>query len=118
MNTICIMCPMGCPLHIEEQNGEVVVTGNTCKRGMLYGIEEYTHPKRSVTALVKTKEGGVVSVKTSTTVPKERIFDVVKEIDVLCVDDNVQIGDVIARDLLGLGADVIVTGTPKSGVKS
>ena len=24
MNTICIMCPMGCPLTIEEVNGEVV----------------------------------------------------------------------------------------------
>lgn len=37
---------MGCPLTIEEVNGEVVVSGNTCKRGAMYGKEEYTHPKR------------------------------------------------------------------------
>ena len=107
---------MGCPLKIEEVNGEVVVNGNTCKRGQMYGMEEFTHPKRSVTALVKTVGGGVVSVKTSTTVPKERIFDVVKEIDALRADDSVKIGDVLACDVLGLGADIIVTGTAKSGV--
>lgn len=118
MNTICIMCPMGCPLHIEEVNGEVVVSGNTCKRGQLYGIEEYTHPKRSVTTLVKTADGGVVSVKTSGTVPKERIFDVVGEIGKITAPSDAQIGDTLSTDLLGLGVNVIVTGTPKSGLKS
>ncbi len=117
MNTICIMCPMGCPLKIEEINGEVVVSGNTCKRGQIYGVEEYTHPKRAVTTLVRTVDGGVVSVKTSNTVPKERIFDVVNEIGKLVAPIDVQIGDVLAHDLLELGVDVIVTGTAKSGVK-
>ena len=41
MNTICIMCPMGCSLTIEEIDGQVVVKGNTCKRGEIYGKEEY-----------------------------------------------------------------------------
>ncbi len=117
MNTICIMCPMGCPLHIEEVNGEVVVTGNTCKRGQIYGVEEFTHPKRAITTLVKTEDGGVVSVKTSNTVPKERIFDVVAEIGKLRAGKDAQIGDVLAKDVLGLGVDVIITGTAKSGVK-
>ncbi|MBO4380858.1 MAG: DUF1667 domain-containing protein [Clostridia bacterium] len=117
MNTICIMCPMGCPLHIEEVNGEVVVTGNTCKRGQIYGVEEFTHPKRAITTLVKTVDGGVVSVKTSNTVPKERIFDVVAEIGKLTAGKDAQIGDVLAKDVLGLGVDVIITGTAKSGVR-
>ena len=110
MNTICIMCPMGCPLKIEEINGEVVVFGNTCKRGAMYGKEEYTHPKRCVTTLVEMKSGSVASCKTSTTVPKERIFDVVNFIGKLKVSDDVKIGDVVAKDVLGLGADVVITG--------
>ena len=117
MNTICIMCPMGCPLSIEEVNGEVVVTGNTCKRGQIYGVEEFTHPKRAVTTLVKTADGCVVSVKTSNTVPKEKIFDIVKAIGELTAPSDVQIGDVLACDLLELGVDIVVTGTAKSGVK-
>ena len=36
-NLICIGCPMGCPLTVKMENGEVVsVTGNTCKRGDIY----------------------------------------------------------------------------------
>ena len=30
----CISCPMGCPITVEMEDGQVVsVTGNTCKRG-------------------------------------------------------------------------------------
>ncbi len=101
---------MGCSLTIEEIDGQVVVKGNTCKRGEIYGKEEYTHPKRSVTTLVQLESGGVASVKTTTTVPKERIFDVVHFIGTLVAPKDCKIGDVIAKDVLGLGADVVITG--------
>lgn len=110
MNTICIKCPMGCPLTVEEKDGQISVIGNTCKRGAIYGAEEYTHPQRSVTTLVKIRNGGVASVKTSSTVPKEKIFDVVAYIGALVADENVRIGDKIANDVLGLGVDVVITG--------
>ena len=36
-NLICIGCPMGCPLIVTMEAGEVIsVTGNTCKRGDVY----------------------------------------------------------------------------------
>ena len=37
-NLICIGCPMGCPLTVKMEHGEVAlsVTGNTCKRGDIY----------------------------------------------------------------------------------
>ena len=101
---------MGCSLTIEEIDGQVVVKGNTCKRGEIYGKEEYTHPKRSVTTLVQLESGGVASVKTTTTVPKERIFDVVHFIGTLVAPKHCKRGDVIAKDVLGLGADVVITG--------
>ena len=42
----CISCPLGCPLKVEtDGNGAVVqVTGNTCKRGEVYGKKEVTAP--------------------------------------------------------------------------
>ena len=110
MNTICIMCPLGCPLEIEKKGEEIVVKGNTCKRGERYGTDEFTAPKRAITTLVKLQSGGVCSVKTSDSVPKESIFDVIKFIGTLTADDGVQIGDAVAKDVLGLGVDVIVTG--------
>lgn len=112
METICIMCPMGCPLDIEKDGDKITVAGNTCKRGETYGIEEFTHPRRSVTTLVRMQNGGVASVKTSNTIPKERIFDVINEIGKLTVSDKVKIGDVVAYNILGLDADVVITGRP------
>lgn len=53
-NLICIGCPMGCPLTVKMENGEVVsVTGNTCKRGDIYARKEVTNPTRIVTSTVR-----------------------------------------------------------------
>ena len=50
----CISCPLGCPLKVEtDENGAVLqVTGNTCKRGEVYGKKEVTAPERTVTSTV------------------------------------------------------------------
>lgn len=112
MKTICINCPMGCPLEITEENGEIKVKGNTCKRGLEYGISEYTRPVRTVTTLVRSSDGRPVSVKTSRPVPKERIFDVLEHIRSVTVPADCAVGDVAERDIMGLGADLIVTGKP------
>ena len=110
MNTICINCPMGCPLDITEEGGKVVVRGYTCKRGLEYGVSEYTAPVRTVTTLVRTSEGGVLPVKTSSPVPKGRMFDVLDRIRTLVVPASSDIGYVAEHDILGLGADIVVTG--------
>lgn len=42
---ICIGCPMGCPMTVTMENGEVLsVSGNTCKRGDVYARKEVTNP--------------------------------------------------------------------------
>ena len=36
-NLICICCPLGCPLTVTLENGEVIsVTGNTCHQSNPY----------------------------------------------------------------------------------
>lgn len=110
MNTICIMCPMGCPLEIVEKDGQVIVSGNTCKRGKDYGVAEYTRPVRTLTSLVKREGGGVASVKTSAPFDKSRLLDAAEELKKFVAPKDCKIGDVIVKDLLGLGTDVVVTG--------
>lgn len=78
---ICIGCPLGCPVTVTMDNGEVVeVKGNTCKRGDVYARKEVTNPTRIVTSTVKVKGGSLamVSVKTKNDIPKEKIFDCVR----------------------------------------
>ncbi len=51
---ICIVCPKGCHLRVDEDNG-YAVTGNGCPRGAEYGKIELTHPTRVVTSTVKCR---------------------------------------------------------------
>ena len=80
---ICISCPMGCHLSVDDTDkSNIIVTGNTCPRGKIYGINEVTRPKRMVTSSVKVTGGIdlVVSVKTKEAIDKNLIFDVLNEL--------------------------------------
>ena len=106
----CIVCPKGCQLKAEIENGEVVnVTGNTCPRGKQYAIDECTHPMRTVTSTARTANGSVIPVKTSGTIPKELMFALMSEINKATVSLPARIGDVVIPNVLGTGVDVIVT---------
>ena len=107
----CIVCPRGCQLVCDlDDNGNVLsVSGNICKRGNEYAINECTNPMRVVTSTVRCQDGEVVSCKTSTSIPKKMMFDVMKAINTTLAPKNVKIGDVIIENVLGTGADVIAT---------
>lgn len=109
---ICIGCPMGCPLSVELDGGEVVsVTGQTCKRGEVYARKEVTNPTRIVTTTVKVEGGTVdmVSVKTREDIPKDKIFQCVKALKGVTVQAPVHIGDVILANVAGTGVDIVAT---------
>ena len=36
----CIVCPRSCRITVEEKDGELVITGNTCKRGYEFAKNE------------------------------------------------------------------------------
>ena len=107
----CIVCPRGCTLKVElDENKEVLsVAGNGCKRGVAYAENECTHPRRTVTSTVKCEDGSVVACKTSDTVPKENVFDVMEAINAIRANNNLQIGDIIIENVLNLGVNVVAT---------
>lgn len=108
----CISCPMGCPLTVEMDGDEIIsVTGNTCKRGDVYARKEVTAPTRIVTSTVKVTNGSadMVSVKTKTDIPKDKIFDCVKCLKGVSVEAPVHIGDVIVPNAAGTGVDIVAT---------
>ena len=109
---ICIGCPLGCPLTVTIENGEVTtVTGNTCPKGDAYARKEVTNPTRIVTSTVRV-EGGVaamVSCKTASDIPKDKIFAVTDALRPVCVKAPVAIGDVVLANVAGTGVDVIAT---------
>ena len=113
-NLTCIVCPIGCQLSVTLENGVVTeVTGNTCPRGKQYAINECTNPVRTVTTTARTADGGVIPVKTDRPIPKELMFECMKEIDRSVVTLPAQIGDIVIENLLGIGANLIVTANMK-----
>ena len=68
---VCIVCPKGCRLKVDEEN-DYAVTGNACPRGAVYGHGESKNPTRVLTSTVKIT-GGLYRrcpVKTDAAVPK------------------------------------------------
>ncbi len=109
---ICIGCPLGCPITVEMENGNVVsVTGNTCKRGDDYARKEVTNPTRIVTSTVRVEGGcaAMVSVKTKSDIPKDKIFECAKALKSVVVKAPVAIGDVVLTNVAGTGVDVVAT---------
>ena len=108
----CIGCPMGCPLTVTMEAGEVIsVTGNTCKRGDIYARKEVTNPTRIVTSTVRVTGGDadMVSVKTKEDIPKGKIFECVKALKTVEVPAPVHIGAVLLEDVAGTGVDIVAT---------
>lgn len=106
---ICIVCPKGCHLKVDINNENV--TGNGCKRGFVYGLNEVKEPKRIVTSTVKIYgvSGKVVPVKTEKEIPKDKIFDIMKEINKVEVRLPIKVGQVIIENILETQVYIIAT---------
>jgi len=114
---ICISCPMGCHLKVNTETKEV--TGNTCKRGEIYGINEVTNPVRVITTTVKVKDGElpVIPVKTKTPIPKELNFKAMEVLNSIEIEAPISMGDIIVKDILGTGVDVVATRSLKKNIE-
>lgn len=108
----CIMCPMGCEMTVTIEDGKVTgVTGNTCPRGAKYANDEVTAPKRMLTSTVRI-EGGMLPllpVVSAAVLPKERVLDCAAYLRGVIVKAPVKTGDIIVKDILGLGVDIIAS---------
>lgn len=111
MDMVCIVCPNGCRLNIENTDGEITVTGAKCKRGEAFAKTELTCPTRSVTSSVKTTiaDYPVVSVRTDGEIPKEKIFEFIGVLSKFTLDKKVPIGTILIKGVCGTNVNVITT---------
>lgn len=105
---ICIVCPNSCKLSIADDN---TVTGNKCPRGKKFAEEELTCPKRTVCTTVATvfEDFPVLSVRTSEEIPKEKIFEFMALVNAFKLDKRVSRGEVLIKNVLNTGVDLIST---------
>ena len=119
---ICITCPKGCHLKVDEES--FAVTGNSCPRGAVYGASELRSPVRVVTSTVVVlsspdkgrgtgKAGGGVArrlpVKTDRPIPKGKMFEVMAEINRVRATPPIKVGDVLIPHVAGTDGNVVAT---------
>lgn len=109
---ICIVCPKGCHLKVDENN-DYAVTGNGCPRGAEYGKAELTNPTRVVTSTVRIAGASLprCPVKTDGVIPKGMIFDIMKELDNVELTAPVTVGQVVIENVCGTGVNVVAART-------
>jgi len=117
----CTICPVGCLLEITKKaNEEYDVEGNKCSRGITYAYNEIIEPVRILTTSAytytkqtqnsRTKEPvREIAVRTNKPIPLSIMKQAAKEVRNFKIEGEVSIGDVIIENILGTGADIIVT---------
>jgi CxxC motif-containing protein len=112
---ICVLCPNGCRLEIEIEEGPQIVikdvSGNLCEKGVEWARQEIFNPMRSISSSIWVEKGELplVSVRTDTPIPLKSIFHVMKEIRAFRVKAPVNIGDIIIEEVAGLPCNIIAT---------
>lgn len=110
---ICIGCPLGCRVRISlDKRGRVAsLKGAECKKGEKFVLREFANPVRTLTATVRTGEASfpLLPVRTSRPVPRELVMDIMLETVTARAAAPVRAGDVIVRNVLETGADLVST---------
>ncbi len=109
----CIVCPVSCNLEVTDNNNELTVKGNQCKRGVAFGINEYKDPKRMLTTTVKVLNSKLkrVPVISSAEVPKNRLIELVQLLYKESVEAPITRGDIVVKNIGDTGVDIIASRT-------
>ncbi len=107
----CIICPTGCLVHVENVNGELIIEGHSCKRGVEYAREEFVAPKRILTTTMQVENGflPLIPVRSDKPMPKEKLRDALKEIAQTVVNVPIKMGDILIENVLGLEINIIAS---------
>ena len=109
---ICIMCPKGCHLKVDEEHG-YTVTGNRCPRGAEYGHNELKNPPRVIpsTVRLRSKSACRLPVKTDGQIPKYMMKEAMRLLDKVEVTAPVHVGDVVVDNIFRTGVHFVATKT-------
>lgn len=107
----CVLCPVGCELLVERAGGGLEVRGAQCEKGAGFASDEVLHPRRNLATSVPLAGTAdrMVSVRLSAPVARDKIFPILAEIARLRPEPPVARGQVLIKDVLGTGVDVIAT---------
>lgn len=108
----CTVCPQGCEIEAEYTNAaDIAVKGNSCPRGERYAKDECLAPKRTFTSSVRIDAPGrrMLPVRTKKPIAKDMLLPCAEAARKIRVDGHVRLGEVIRKDFLGTGTDLVAS---------
>jgi len=117
-NMICITCPKGCTLEVTQDGKTLVKVTGGCKRGHEYVEREMTDPRRMIASTVRISNAlhPLMPVYTSAPFPKPRIPELLAELRSIEVKAPVRVGQVLVKNILGTGIDILASRSAMSNV--
>ena len=109
---VCVVCPSGCIVNIEYKGNEVVqIIGNKCKKGVEFAKEEAIDPKRILTTTLGIDSINFrrIPVRSNKPVSRDKILNITREIKRIKVKPAIKMGDVIAKNFMDTGIDIIAS---------
>lgn len=107
---ICTVCPNGCEVVAEyTSRDDVKLSGNRCKRGIEYCINECFDPKRTFTSSVAINGAARrrMPVRTTAPISKDLLFACAEELKKIALEAPVVCGQTVAANILGTGVDLV-----------
>ena len=111
---ICVVCPIGCEIDIVHDGSKIIsMEGNKCERSEEFVSQELIEPMRILTTTVRIQGSrwAVIPVRTDKSVPKRLFPSMMRQLRRIKVQTPVNMLDVVVRDVLGTGANIIATRT-------
>lgn len=107
----CIVCPNGCALTVDKQDGKWEVQGNLCPKGHDFAIGEMEHPMRTVCTTVRTTLPGLprLPVHTDREIPLAKVFQAMDEIKSVTLGHPVHTGDIVIGQISGTDANIVAS---------
>lgn len=106
----CIVCPKGCRILVKEEGRKGNhISGYGCQRGRSYAEGEALHPCRILTASIPMKGGNrlMLPIRSSSAIPKKKLQECMNEIRSASVSAPIEFHQIIIRDILNTGADMV-----------
>ena len=109
---ICTACPKGCLLRVVMEGKDVVkMEGYTCRKGVDYGKQEATDPRRMLATTVRVENGfhPLLPVYTQKPISKAKIEAVLTALRDLRLKAPIKAQSVVLADVAGTGVDVLAS---------
>jgi len=94
----------------------ISLKNNLCRLAMDHMVSEIFDPRRMLTTSMPVDGGDwpLVSVKTVPAIPKDKMIEAMDEITGIRVQAPIKVGDVLVKNILGCGSDVVATRNVKA----